>query len=80
MSLLKKIVDNYMQKVSGIEEHYNRCLRTERWRGSVVLMLMVVDVAFTSIGLNYFTAVVAKFEEFKKFVENVSRELLYWAS
>jgi hypothetical protein len=31
---------------------------------------MVVDAAFTSIGLNYFTAVVPKVEEFnKKFVE-----------
>jgi hypothetical protein len=69
MSSLREIVDSYMQKVSGIEEHCNRCLRTERWGGSVVLM--VVDAAFTSIGLNYFTAVVPKVMEFnKKFVEN----------
>jgi len=61
---LKRIVDCYMQKVSGIEEHCNRCLRTERWGGSVVLM--VVDAAFTSIGLNYFTAVVPKVEEFNR--------------
>jgi hypothetical protein len=67
--MLKKIVDSHMQKVSGLEEHCLRCLRTERWGGSVVLM--VVDAAFTSIGLNYFTAVVPKVEEFnKKFVEN----------
>jgi hypothetical protein len=66
---LKTIVDGYMKKVSGIEEHCDRCLRTERWGGSVVLM--VVDAAFTSIGLNYFTAVVPKVEEFsKEFVEN----------
>ena len=64
MSLLKKVVDSYMQKVSGLEEHYMRCLRTERWSGSVVLM--VVDAVFTSIGLNYFTAVVPKVEEFNK--------------
>jgi hypothetical protein len=69
MSSLKEIVESYMQKVSGLKEHCERCLRTERWRGSVVLM--VVDAAFTSIGLNYFTAVVPKVEEFsKKFVEN----------
>jgi hypothetical protein len=69
MSLLKEVVDGYMQKVSGLKEHCERCLRTERWQGSVVLM--VVDAAFTSIGLNYFTAVVPKVEEFnKKFVEN----------
>ncbi len=68
-TLLKSIVDIYMQKVSGLEEHCERCLRTERWGGSVVLM--VVDAAFTSIGLNYFTAVVPKVEEFnKKFVES----------
>ena len=58
-----------MQKVSGIEEHCERCLKTERWGESVVLM--VVDAAFTSIGLNYFTAVVPKVEEFnEKFVES----------
>ncbi|KPV63101.1 MAG: hypothetical protein AOA65_1495 [Candidatus Bathyarchaeota archaeon BA1] len=69
MSLLKRIVDSYMQKVSGLEEHCDRCLRIERWGGSMVLM--VVDAAFTSIGLNYFTAVVPKVEEFnKKLVEN----------
>ncbi|PIU12824.1 MAG: hypothetical protein COT21_02900 [Hadesarchaea archaeon CG08_land_8_20_14_0_20_51_8] len=58
-----------MRRVSGIGEHCNRCLRTERWGGSVVLM--VVDAAFTSIGLNYFTAVVPKVEEFnEEFVES----------
>ncbi|HDM89090.1 MAG TPA: hypothetical protein ENG65_03775 [Candidatus Bathyarchaeota archaeon] len=68
MSRLKKIVDNYMRKVSGLREHCERCLRTERWAGNVVLM--VVDATFTSIGLNYFTAVVPKVEEFsRKFVE-----------
>lgn len=67
MPSLKEIVDSYMQKVSGLKEHCERCLRTERWGGSVVLM--VVDAAFTSIGLNYFTAVVPKVEEFnRKFV------------
>ncbi len=66
---LKRIVDSYMQKVSGLGEHCDRCLRTERWGGSVVLM--VVDAAFTSIGLNYFTAVVPRVKEFsEKFVEN----------
>ncbi|MEM2154624.1 MAG: hypothetical protein QXY76_06900 [Nitrososphaeria archaeon] len=69
MGLLKKIVDSYIQNVSGLKEHCKRCLRTERWGGNVVLM--VVDAAFTSIGLNYFTAVVPKVEEFnKKFVES----------
>ena len=60
----KEIVDSYMKKVSGIKEHCERCLRTERWGGSVVLM--VVDAAFTSIGLNYFTAVVPKIDRILK--------------
>lgn len=69
MSPLKRIVANYMEKVLGLKEHCDRCLRTERWGGSVVLM--VVDAAFTSIGLNYFTAVVPKVQEFnEKFVES----------
>ncbi|MBS7658073.1 MAG: hypothetical protein QXL69_00865 [Candidatus Bathyarchaeia archaeon] len=50
MASLKKIVDSYMQKVSGLKEHCDRCLKTERWNGSVVLM--VVNVTFTLIGLN----------------------------
>jgi len=47
MYKLKEIVDSYMQKVSGLREHCERCLRTKRWGGSVVLM--VADAAFTSI-------------------------------
>jgi hypothetical protein len=55
--MLKKIVDSYMQKFPGLKEHCKRCLRTERWG--------------ESIGLNYFTTVVPRVEEFnKKFVEN----------
>ena len=68
MASLKEIVDGHMRRVSGLREHCDRCLKTERWGGSVVSM--VVDAAFTSIGLNYFTAVVPKVEEFnKRFVE-----------
>ncbi|MEM4245999.1 MAG: hypothetical protein QW390_01745 [Candidatus Bathyarchaeia archaeon] len=68
MPSLKHVVDDYMRKVPGVAALCERCLRTERWGGSVVLM--VVDAAFTSIGLNYFTAVVTKVEEFsKRFVE-----------
>ena len=68
MVSLKEIIDSYMKKVEGIKEYCDRCLNTQRWNGSVVLM--VIDAAFTSIGLNYFTAVVPKVEEFnKKFIE-----------
>jgi len=65
---LKDVVDSYMQKVPEVKEYCQRCLRTERWDGNVIVM--VVDAAFTSIGLNYFQAVVPKVEKFRKeFVE-----------
>jgi len=68
---LKVAVDQFMQKVPGVEVATRRCLNTERWGGSVVAM--VVDAAFTSIGMNYFTAVVPKVEEFiKRYVETGS--------
>ena len=84
MSMLKEIVASYMEKVSGLREYVyvtkiagrnvradqrvlcEGCLRTERWGGSVVLM--VVDAAFTSIGLNYFTAV---FQRLKNLTESL---------
>lgn len=57
-----------MQKVPEVREYCERCLKTERWYGNVILM--IVDAAFTSIGLNYFQAVVPKVEKFREeFVE-----------
>jgi len=53
-----------MQKVPEVKDYCERCLKTERWDSNVVLM--VVDAAFTSIGLNYFQAVVPKVEKFRK--------------
>ena len=66
---LKKVVASHMEKVPEVREYCNRCLRTERWNGSVVLM--IVDASFTSLGLNYFQAVVPRVEEFKRrFIDN----------
>ena len=66
---LKEAVDSYMQQVPEVSEHCQRCLKTERWHGNVVLM--VVDAAFTSIGLNYFQSVVPKVDKFRiEFVES----------
>ena len=53
---LRAVVSRYMAKCDGLDSHCSRCLATQRWSGSVTLML--VDAAFMSIGLNYFTAVV----------------------
>lgn len=51
-----------------LREACERCLRTERWGGSVVLM--VVDAALTSSGLSYFDVIVPKVKLFsEKFVE-----------
>lgn len=61
---LSQAIDAYMSRASGLREYCERCLQTKRWGGSVVLM--VVDAAFTSIGLNYFTAVVPSVIRFEK--------------
>jgi len=57
-----------MRQVPEVSDYIERCLRSERWDGNVVLM--VVDAAFTSIGLNYFQSVVPRVEQFRQvFVE-----------
>lgn len=43
-----------MSRTTGLGRFCDRCLRTERWGGNVVLM--VVDAAFDSICLNYFNS------------------------
>jgi hypothetical protein len=66
---LKDAVDEYMKRVPQVKEYCDRCLNTERWYGNIVLM--IVDSAFTSVGLNYFHTVVPKVEIFRKsFIEN----------
>ncbi len=61
---LKEVVSRYMRQVPEVKQYCSRCLATKRWGGSVVLM--VVDAAFTSIGLNYFQAVVPKVADFEE--------------
>ena len=61
---LSQIIDKYMSRTSGLKQHCDRCLQTQRWKGNVVLM--IIDAAFTSIGLNYFTAVVPGVRKFEK--------------
>lgn len=65
---LKEVVDSYMSQVPMVHDHCERCLNTQRWHGNAVLMLL--DAAFDSIGLNYFQSVVPKVEQFRlEFVE-----------
>jgi hypothetical protein len=62
--LLKKTVASYMRRVPMVHEHCDRCLKSARWHGSA--LLMVIDAAFDSIGLNYFQSVVPKVELFRR--------------
>jgi len=61
---LKEILNSYLSRIPELKYYCDRCLKTERWGSSVPLM--IVDASFTSIGLNYFTAVVPKVMKFKK--------------
>lgn len=60
---LNDIVDSYMQQVPMVHEHCDRCLSVARWHSNAVLM--VIDAAFDSIGLNYFQSVVPRIELFR---------------
>ncbi len=64
LAKLKKIVDSYMQRVPMVHEHCDRCLAVARWHSNA--LLMVIDAAFDSIGLNYFQSVVPKVELFRQ--------------
>ena len=58
------IVDGYMAQVPMVREHCDRCLASARWHSNAILM--VIDAAFDSIGLNYFQSVVPKVELFRQ--------------
>ena len=53
--LLEKLKEDFA-KVPDLKFFCDRCLKTERYDGNVVLM--VVDAAFVSIGVNYFAVIV----------------------
>ena len=65
---LRRAVDSRMAQCDGLRDHCDRCLATERWSGSVTLM--VVDAAFMSIGLNYFTSVVPAVAQYESRMKN----------
>ncbi|MDD5312270.1 MAG: hypothetical protein PHO26_04465 [Dehalococcoidia bacterium] len=68
LPVLKRIIEGYMRQVPMVHEHCDRCLASARWHANA--LLMVVDAAFDSIGLNYFQSVVPKVELFRQqFVE-----------
>ena len=63
-SKLRLVLKEYMDRVPEWHDYCTRCLRTDRWSGNVILM--IVDAAFTSIGLNYFVSVVPHVIEFEE--------------
>jgi hypothetical protein len=61
---LKHIVDKYIQLVPDAKAYCDQCLSSSRWDGNVVLMM--VDAAFTSIGMDYFHVVIPGLQRFKE--------------
>ena len=65
---LNQVIGGYMSRAPMVREHCERCLNSARWNGNPILM--IVDAAFDSIGLNYFQSVVPRVELFnQQFVE-----------
>ncbi|MCX5997642.1 MAG: hypothetical protein NTV42_08590, partial [Chloroflexi bacterium] len=68
LASLNRVIASYMSRAPMVREHCERCLNCARWNGNPVLM--TVDAAFDSIGLNYFQSVVPRVELFnQRFVE-----------
>ncbi len=63
MQLLEEI-NLLFEKIPGIKKLSKKCLSTERWNGNVILMLL--DAAITSVGVNYFQVVIPKVKAFKR--------------
>lgn len=61
---LKEITQQYMKRAFMLEEFVKRSLNSMRWAG--IGLLMVLDASFTSVGLNYFNAVIPAVVEFKE--------------
>lgn len=62
MRLRKLIQDKYKIVLEAAEEGEKRCLEGKRWGGNA--LLIVIDTALDSIGLNYFQIVVPRVRRF----------------
>ena len=67
-------VHSHMRRVPWLRKYCDRCLKTERYGGNVALM--VIDAAFMSLGLNYFTAVVPAVLKIRKLMPEIDLEKL----
>ncbi|MDJ0273875.1 MAG: hypothetical protein QW490_02560 [Nitrososphaerota archaeon] len=68
---LKRLLDEVLASMPELRELGDRCLSSRRWGGSAVLM--VVDAAFTSIGMSYFRSVVPAVIRFKELFVDTGR-------
>lgn len=62
--LLTNEIDSLFANIKNIKKICERCLNSQRWQGNVTLMLL--DAAFTSVGINYFQVVIPKVKAFEK--------------
>ncbi|MEM0451092.1 MAG: hypothetical protein QXO17_05950 [Nitrososphaerota archaeon] len=68
---LRRLLDEVFASMPELRELGDRCLSSRRWGGSAVLM--VVDAAFTSIGMSYFRSVVPAVIRFKELFVDTRR-------
>ncbi len=60
---LHELINSKIKNFQGLKTLCDRCLNSQRWSGNVALMIL--DVAFTSVGVNYFQVVVPKVKTFE---------------
>jgi hypothetical protein len=72
--MLVRVIERDLTRVPDLKLFCERCLRTERYHGNVVLM--VVDAAFVSIGINYFAVVVPAVLKFGELLTKLGSENL----
>jgi len=59
----EEILKDYIKNISELKSLCKKCLNCQRWNGNIVLMIL--DAAFTSVGVNYFQVVVPKVKAFE---------------
>ncbi len=68
---LQKLISCRIKDFQGLKKICDRCLNSQRWSGNV--SLMILDAAFTSVGVNYFQVVVPKVRAFEAEFVNTGR-------
>jgi hypothetical protein len=59
----EELLKNYIKNISELKALCKKCLSCQRWNGNVVLIIL--DAAFTSVGVNYFQVVLPKVKAFE---------------